>query len=174
MSKKAHNAVNIISIISMLGVVVTTAALICVLSVFNGFQGHHHGASWRSSTPRLPSQPAVGKVMPDGDSVVRVVRRIPGVQQAMPVVVDNALAIFADFQMPVRLKGVPDDYNKMTAIDSIIVEGDFQLRDQVSRYAVLGAGPAMTSDAEPPGYLLPCSSSMRRNAKGAVNMATTR
>ena len=38
-SKKTHNAVNIISIISMLGVMVTTAAIVCVLSVFNGFRG---------------------------------------------------------------------------------------------------------------------------------------
>ncbi len=150
-SKKTHNAVNIISIISVLGVVVATAALVCVLSVFNGF--HVLIESKLSKLdPEIAIQPAAGKVMPDGDSVVRVVRRIPGVQQAMPVVVDNALAIFADFQMPVRLKGVPDDYDKMTAIDSIIVEGDFQLRDQVSRYAVLGAGPAMTLNARP-GYL---------------------
>ena len=150
-SKKTHNAVNIISIISVLGVVVATAALVCVLSVFNGFHGLIE-SKLSKLDPEIAIQPAVGKVMPDGDSVVRVVRRIPGVQQAMPVVVDNALAIFADFQMPVRLKGVPDDYNKMTAIDSIIVEGDFQLRDQVSRYAVLGAGPAMTLNARP-GYL---------------------
>lgn len=150
-SKKTHNAVNIISIISVLGVVVATAALVCVLSVFNGF--HVLIESKLSKLdPEIAIQPATGKVMPDGDSVVRVVRRIPGVQQAMPVVVDNALAIFADFQMPVRLKGVPDDYDKITAIDSIIVEGDFQLRDQVSRYAVLGAGPAMTLNARP-GYL---------------------
>lgn len=150
-SKKTHNAVNIISIISVLGVVVATAALVCVLSVFNGFHGLIE-SKLSKLDPEIAIQPAAGKVMPDGDSVVRVVRRIPGVQQAMPVVVDNALAIFADFQMPVRLKGVPDDYNKMTAIDSIIVEGDFQLRDQVSRYAVLGAGPAMTLNARP-GYL---------------------
>ena len=38
-SKKTHSAVNIISIISVCGVIVTTAALVCVLSVFNGFAG---------------------------------------------------------------------------------------------------------------------------------------
>ena len=38
-SKKNHNAVNVISIISICGVVVTTAAMVCVLSVFNGFRG---------------------------------------------------------------------------------------------------------------------------------------
>ena len=45
--------------------------------------------------------------------------------------------------MPVRLKGVPDDYNTFNEIDSVIVDGKWKLRDQVSRYGVLGAGPAV-------------------------------
>ncbi|MBQ1584679.1 MAG: FtsX-like permease family protein, partial [Muribaculaceae bacterium] len=39
--------------------------------------------------------------------------------------------------------GVPDDYNTMNQIDSVIVDGQWKLRDQVSRYAVAGAGPAV-------------------------------
>ena len=45
--------------------------------------------------------------------------------------------------MPVRLKGVPDDYNTMNGMDSVIVDGEWKLRDQVSRFAVAGAGPAV-------------------------------
>ncbi len=150
-SKKTHNAVNIISIISVLGVVVATAALVTVLSVFNGFHGLIQ-SKLSKLDPQVAIQPAQGKVMDDGDSVVKVVKRVPGVALAMPVVEDNALAIFADYQMPVRLKGVPDDYNKMNAIDSIIVDGEFQLHDDVSSYAVIGAGPAITLNARP-GYL---------------------
>ena len=38
-SKKSHNVINIISMISVVGVAVTTMALVCTLSVYNGFQG---------------------------------------------------------------------------------------------------------------------------------------
>lgn len=150
-SKKAHNAVNIISVISVLGVVVTTAALICVLSVFNGFSGLI-ASKLSKLDPEVAINAARGKAMSDGDSVTKVVMSVPGVRLAVPVVEDHALAIFSDFQMPVRLKGVPDNYNRMTAIDSILVDGEFRLHDDVSRYAVLGAGPAIRLKARP-GYL---------------------
>lgn len=145
-AKKGHTAVNIISIISVLGVVVTTAALICVLSVFNGF---HDLIKEKLSTvdPDIAITATMGKTIADADSVVRVAEAIPGVEMAMPVVEDNALAIFADYSMPLRLKGVPKDYNRLTGIDSVIVEGDFLLEDEVSRYAVLGVGPAVSLNA---------------------------
>lgn len=145
-AKKGHTAVNIISIISVLGVVVTTAALICVLSVFNGF---HDLIKEKLSTvdPDIAITATMGKTIADADSVVRVAQTIPGVEMAMPVVEDNALAIFADYSMPLRLKGVPKDYNRLTGIDSVIVEGDFMLEDEVSRYAVLGVGPAVNLNA---------------------------
>lgn len=147
-AKKGHTAVNVISIISVLGVVVTTAALVCVLSVFNGF---HDLIKDKLSTvdPDIAIAATMGKTIADADSVVRVAQAVPGVQMAMPVVEDNALAIFADFSMPLRLKGVPDGYDRLTGIDSVIVEGDFKLEDEVSRYAVMGVGPAVTLNARP-------------------------
>ncbi len=150
-SKKAHNAVNIISTISTCGVVVTTAALICVLSVFNGFKGLIMGRL-AMLDPEIAISVSHGKAIADADSVVRVAQGVDGVAVALPVVEDNALAIFADYQMPVRLRGVPDGYNRLNGLDSVIVDGEFKLHDQVSRYAVLGAGPAIKLHARP-GFL---------------------
>ncbi len=150
-SKKAHNAVNIISSISTCGVVVTTAALICVLSVFNGFKGLIMGRL-AMLDPEIAISVSHGKAIADADSVVRVAQGVEGVAVAMPVIEDNALAIFADYQMPVRLRGVPDGYNRLNGLDSVIVDGEFKLHDQVSRYAVLGAGPAIKLHARP-GFL---------------------
>ena len=147
-SKKVHNAVNIISIISVLGVLVTTAALICVLSVFNGFRDII-GDRLSLIDPEIAVSAVQGKTIANADSVLKVVRQVPGVDLAMPVIEEHALAIFADYSMPVRLKGVPDDYNKMTGIDSTIVEGEFKLSDELSRYAVLAAGPASQLQAGP-------------------------
>lgn len=150
-SKKAHSAVNIISIISIGGVAVTTAAMVCVLSVFNGFRGM---ITDRLSMldPQIAITATKGKTINDADSVILVIKTVPGVQMALPVIEDNALAIFADFQMPIRLKGVPDDYARINDIKSAIVDGDFILRDDVSHYAVIGAGPAVKLNARP-GYL---------------------
>ncbi|MDO4971796.1 MAG: ABC transporter permease [Bacteroidales bacterium] len=147
-AKKGHTAVNIISIISVLGVVVTTAALICVLSVFNGF---HDLIKDKLSNvdPDIAITATMGKTINDADSVMKVASSIPGVAKVMPVVEDNALAIFADFSMPLKLKGVPKNYSELTGIDSVVVEGDFLLDDGVSRYAVLGVGPAVNLNARP-------------------------
>ncbi len=141
-SKKGHQAVNIISIVAVCGVVVATAALICVLSVFNGFRGLIMGRL-AMLDPQIAITATLGKTVNDADSVIDAVSVIPGVERAVPVIVDQALAIYAQNQMPVRLKGVPDDYNTMNDMDSVIVDGEWRLQDQVSRYAVIGAGPAV-------------------------------
>ena len=150
-SKKGHQAVNIISIVAVCGVVVSTAALICVLSVFNGFRGLIMGRL-AMLDPEIAVIATMGKTINDADSVIEVVSAIPGVERAVPVVVDQALAIYAQMQMPVRLKGVPDDYDTMNDMDSVIVDGEWKLRDQVSRYAVIGAGPAVRLMVRP-GFL---------------------
>ena len=141
-SKKGHQAVNIISIVAVCGVVVATAALICVLSVFNGFRGLIMG-KLAMLDPQVAITATLGKTINDADSIINAVSTVPGVGRAVPVIEDQALAIYAQNQMPVRLKGVPDDYNTMNDMDSIIVDGEWKLRDQVSRYIVIGAGPAV-------------------------------
>ncbi len=142
MSKKGHQAVNIISIVAVCGVVVSTAALICVLSVFNGFRGLIMG-KLAMLDPQVAITATMGKTVNDADSVINAITDIPGVERAIPVVEDQALAIYVDLQMPVRIKGVPDDYDTMNDMDSVIVDGEWKLRDQVSQYAVVGAGPAV-------------------------------
>ncbi len=142
MSKKGHQAVNIISIVAVCGVVVSTAALICVLSVFNGFRGLIMG-KLAMLDPQVAITATMGKTVNDADSVINAITGIPGVERAIPVVEDQALAIYVDLQMPVRIKGVPDDYDTMNDMDSVIVDGEWKLRDQVSQYAVVGAGPAV-------------------------------
>lgn len=142
MSKKGHQAVNVISIVAVCGIVVATAALICVLSVFNGFRGLIMG-KLAMLDPEVAITATMGKTINNADSIIDAVSGIPEVERAVPVIEDQALAMYAQLQMPVRLKGVPDDYNTMNQIDSVIVDGQWKLRDQVSRYAVAGAGPAV-------------------------------
>ena len=147
-SKKTHSAVNIISIISVCGVIVTTAALVCVLSVFNGFAGLI-GGKLSMLDPEIAVTAAKGKVIADADSVLRLVQSIDGVERAVPVADDHCLALFGDYQMPVRVKGVPADYNSMNSIDDALLEGEFLLDDSVSKYAVLSVGAALQLHARP-------------------------
>lgn len=167
-AKKTHSAVNIISIISMCGVVVTTAALVCVLSVFNGFASLI-GGKLSMLDPQIAITATEGKVIEHADSLISVVRGIDGVKIAIPTVEDHCLALFGDYQMPVRVKGVPQGYDTLTNITPAILEGEFMLDDSVSRYGVLSIGAALQLRARP-GFIgqVRLFAPQRR---GAVNLA---
>ena len=123
MAPKSHGAVSAISIISVAGVAVATAAIIVVLSVFNGFR-FYLNARLDTLTPDISVSPLYGKTIEAGDSLALALEAFPGVEIAMPVVADNALIIADSKEMPVNLIGVkPQAYSKITAIDSLIVDG---------------------------------------------------
>ena len=167
-SKKAHNAVNIISIVSICGVIVTTAAMVCVLSVFNGFRGVIQDRLARLD-PQVAVTPVTGKTIANADSVLQAVTAVEGVAMAMPVIEDQALAVYSEYQMPVRLKGVPTNYHEINAIDSTIVDGNFALQDDVSSFAVVGAGPAVNLRIRAGSLLMLQLYAPRR--EGRVNVA---
>ena len=167
-SKKSHSAVNIISIVSVCGVIVATAAIVCVLSVFNGFSKLIH-----SKLSMLDADIAItatlGKTIADADSVAAVARGVAGVEMALPVVEDNALAMFFNYQMPVTLKGVPDGYDSLTNIRSTIIDGKYLLDDGISQYSVIAIGPALSLNVRP-DYLKMVSLSTPRR-RGNINLA---
>ena len=140
-SKKTHNAVNVISIVAVCGVAIATAALIVVLSVFNGLRDVIQDKLSKLDPP-IAINSTQGKVIDNADSVITLISKVDGVEAVMPVVEEHALAIFNGNQVPVRIKGVPEDYNRMTSIESTIVYGDYILNDGVSQYTILGIGPA--------------------------------
>lgn len=167
-SKKTHSAVNIISIISVCGVVVTTTALVCVLSVFNGFAGLISG-KLSMLDPQISVTSVQGKVIQNADSVLEAVRAVDGVDVAVPVIEDHCLAMFGDYQMPVRVKGVPAEYDSVTSVSKTLLEGEFMLDDGMSKYAVLSVGAALQLHARPGFY-----AQMRLYApqrQGSVNLA---
>ena len=119
---KSHGAVNAISIISVVGVAVATAAIVIVLSVFNGFR-YHLNARLDTLTPDVSISPSYGKIIINGDSLAEVLRNFPGVEEAMPEMTDNALVIADSKEMPVTLKGVsPKIFSRITSIDSLLLD----------------------------------------------------
>lgn len=120
---KSHGAVSAISIISVVGVAVATAAIVIVLSVFNGFR-YHLNVRLDSLTPDISVAPAWGKTLANGDSLAKALAKIPDVEIAMPEVTDNALVIAGSKEMPVKLRGVDlSSFSKITSIDSLLLDG---------------------------------------------------
>lgn len=119
-SRKSHSAVGAIATVSIIGMAVATAAIVCVLSVFNGFKSVI-GERLDTLAPDVLVEPSAGKVFARADSVAATVGRIKGVAAATPTLADNALIIAAGREMPVFLMGVdPDAYARTTSIRQLI------------------------------------------------------
>lgn len=119
-AKKAHGAVTTISVVSVIAMALATAAIVCVLSVFNGFKSM---ISSRLDTlqPDIIITAAEGKVFTATDSILGVVHRESGIAQATPTLSDHALVICHEQEMPVNIKGVvADEYEKVVGVSRVI------------------------------------------------------
>ena len=150
-SKKSRNAINVISVISVLGVAVATSAIVCVMSVFNGF-GKLAESHIASITPQVRVAPAKGKVIENVDSVVRCVAAVDGVELTTVMIEEQALAIYNGMQLPVRMIGVDSLFAAVTGFDATIIDGEYELSDSLFRYASLSVGVANRLQAHPSFY----------------------
>lgn len=140
-SPKSYGAVSAISIISVVGVAIATAAIVIVLSVFNGFR-YHLNQRLDSLTADVSVAPSYGKTILNGDSLARVLSEFPGVEAAMPEVSDNALLIADSKEMPILLKGVkPEVFASITSIDSLLLDGT-SLKQYTPQQASISVGVA--------------------------------
>ncbi|MDR0989624.1 MAG: FtsX-like permease family protein [Prevotellaceae bacterium] len=135
---KKHRAVNIISIVSVCGVALSTMALVCTLSVFNGFQEMVAGF-FTSFDPQLKITPRRGKVFDPRTARFDSLRALPAVAVCCETLEENVMLQYKDRQAMVILKGVDDSFRRLTTIDSVLFgAGEFLLHDPVVDYAVLG------------------------------------
>lgn len=137
-SKKSHNAINVISGVSVCGVALATLALVCTLSVFNGFQDLVQ-TMFTAFDPELKITSASGKVFDSKDERIQSLRQIPEVEVFSESLEDNAMVQYKGRQAMVVIKGVEDNFNQLTAIDSILYgRGEAILHDEVVDYAIPG------------------------------------
>ncbi len=151
-ARKSHSAVNIISAVSMAGIAVATAAIVCVLSVFNGFSDLAYS---RLSVfdPELKITPTTGKLIANADSIGRIAEGLlPAGTVVQPVVEEQALAAFRNHQLTVTIKGVPHIYLRRRSIEEVMIDGqliaDVDPLDSIP-YATLGVGVAIRLEARP-------------------------
>lgn len=152
-SKKSHNAINIISMICVCGVVVATIALVCALSVYNGFNDLVAGM-FSSFDPELKITPRTGKVFDPTTSDMQKIRELPDIAFFSETLQDNALIRYHDRQDVAVVKGVDDAYQHLTMMDSALIDGNFTLQDEVADYALLGVGLSSKLGARP-GFASP-------------------
>ncbi|RHR37997.1 ABC transporter permease [Parabacteroides sp. AF18-52] len=152
-SKKSHNAINIISMVCVCGVVIATIAVVCALSVYNGFNDLVAGM-FSSFDPELKISPRTGKVFDPTTAEFQKVKQLPDIAYFGEVLQDNALVRYHDRQDIAIIKGVDDNFCHLTQIDSILIDGSFILKDEVADYATLGVGLSSKLGAKP-GFASP-------------------
>lgn len=141
-SKKSHNIINLISGISMVGVALGTAALIIVLSVFNGFESVVVSL-FSVFDPDVKITVAEGKTFHQNEIDADKIRAIPGVVKYTDVVEENALLYYKKKQYLATIKGVDSLYQVNSPInDSLLVTGEMRLQHDSLDFAIPGYGIA--------------------------------
>lgn len=138
-SKRSTNAINIISWISVVAMAVVTAALVVVLSVFNGFEDLVKSL-YADFYTDISIAPARGKWINDANAVLARVRAEAAVQQAEPVLTERAILVESEDKSIAWLKGVPTSYARMSGVPAHIGRGQFALGTAEEPALVLGGG----------------------------------
>ena len=137
-SKKSHHAINVISGVSVCGIALAVLALVCTLSVFNGFQDLV-ATMFTAFDPELKITSTSGKVFDSEDERIQLLRQMPEIEVFSQSLEDNAMVQYKGRQAMVVIKGVEENFNQLTAIDSILYgRGEWRLQDEVVDYAVPG------------------------------------
>ncbi len=140
-SKKSHNLINVISLISMIGLGIGTAALIVVLSVFNGFE-HVISSLYQSFNPDFMITAKQGKTFHYAQFPVEKIQQLSGVAQVVQVVEEDALFKYGDKQYIGKIMGFSPNYMKVNKLDTMMRAGTFVLQSGKANFAVVGAGVA--------------------------------
>jgi lipoprotein-releasing system permease protein len=147
-ARKSHNAINIISAISVMGVMVGTMALIVILSVFNGFDNLVKSLI-NSFNPDLKITLVEGKSFIPEEGTIRKIREVPGVLDISFVLEDKALVRYEEQQTIAIVKGVSENYATITGLDSMMVEGKYDISENPEPHALIGRGISLYLNVRP-------------------------
>lgn len=149
LARKTHAAVNVISWISVVVVAVASAAIVVVLSVFNGFSDlalEHLSLL----DPPLKVFPSTGKAIAAADSLCGRIETVEGVDIALPVVEERGLLVSGPHQQPVVFRGITPCSENLSEIDSALIDGAPSLATSDGRPAMmLSVGVAVATGLRP-------------------------
>ena len=138
-AKRSTNAINIITGIAVFGIAVGAAALLLVLSVFNGFEDHIT-QMYSNFDPDVKITPVRGKTFKEDPEVLTKLMSVSGVGALSRTLEEVAVFKYrenVDFGV---IKGVDKDYVHVASVDSVMVEGYFSVENNEASYGVMGVG----------------------------------
>lgn len=139
-AKKSHNVINVISAISMAGIALASFALICTLSVFNGFHSLVQGLL-SEFDPQLSVVSAHDRFFDSDDARLDSVLSCGLVELSCFTLEEQALIQYGNQQQVCMIKGVDDNFHDLTGIEGLLRgNGIFMLKDDVCDYCIVGAG----------------------------------
>lgn len=153
-SKKSQNAINIMSIIATAGVFVGAAALIIVLSVFNGFESLVTSLYNSFDADYVISIKNGKTFIPDNDKI-KTIKGIEGIQLVSEVLEENVLLRNGDKQYFAKIKGVSPEVSKVSRLQHLIIDGNLKLTAGGLPYASLGQGVAIGLSLSSNNSLMP-------------------
>lgn len=151
-SKKKRSFIHFISLISMLGVCVGTAALIIVLSVFNGLEDLNR-TIFKSSDPDIKIKSANSKSFYFDQTLFIKIRSLEGISHITQVIEDNALAKRDEDQIIVQVKGVDSTFQLFSPLKKSVIDGELLLNYEKEYYAFVGGGVYNTLNLQSFNYL---------------------
>lgn len=147
-ARKSHNVINIISGISVAGMAIGTAALIIILSVFNGFN-KLVSDSLGDAQPDLVVKPAAGKAFVPDSTVFAWLYDQELVYNMSSVIEEQAFIAFDGKQSLARVKGVDSVFEEESPLQNHITDGIFSLHRGTLPRAVVGSSLAWSMDINP-------------------------
>ena len=147
-AKKSHNVINIISAISAVGMAIGTAALIIILSIYNGFD-ELVKSTLSNVEPDILITPAKGKVfIPNGETFDRI-RQNPLIDEYDLILQENVFVDYDGHQGIAKAKGVDSAFEAESPLAKHITNGEFSLHKGQLPQMVVGAGLAYKMGMNP-------------------------
>ncbi len=168
-SKKSHNIINIISAISTFTVAVVTAAMVIVISAFDGLEKTITDL-YKAFDADIVISPAKGKTFIADSLFENKLKGLGYVEQTAYTLEESVLLRYGEKQAIATVKGVSPNYPKVSGIDTLIVDGDYFLGTDTLAASVVGYGVAVKLGIAINDIMTPISVySAKRNTKGTVN-----
>lgn len=139
-TKNKNNFVNIVSLISVFSIMISTAALILVLSVFNGFESLVL-SMYNAFDPHLKVTATTGKTFKP-DEVNRILVIFDEISNSASVLEEQVLLKYQEKEYIATLKGVSKEYSEITNFDSLLIQGEYIDKFDNSNVAIIGRGVA--------------------------------
>lgn len=138
-SKKSTNAINIIAWVTVVAMAIGTAALVIVLSIFNGFEGLVKDL-YSSFYPDVRVVSATEKTILLPAHLLQQIRAVQGVEEVSLVVEENAHFQNGEYRANAVLKGVDANYSKVSGVANHITNGKYNVGSAETPAIVLGSG----------------------------------